>query len=108
MITENELNISNKSYINKDFPVIYTELLEIAKKLSSSYNPETSNETDPFIVLLKLLAFIGDKLNYNADSKILEAFMPSATQETSMRNLCEMVGYDMKYYIAPETEIFVT
>ncbi len=108
MITENELNISNKSYINKDFPVIYTELLETAKKLSSSYNPETSNETDPFIVLLKLLAFIGDKLNYNADSKILEAFMPSATQESSMRSLCEMVGYDMKYYIAPETEIFVT
>ena len=108
MITENELNISNKSYINKDFPVIYNELLETAKKLSSSYNPETSNETDPFIVLLKLLAFVGDKLNYNADSKILEAFMPSATQESSMRSLCEMVGYDMKYYIAPETEIFVT
>ena len=58
MITENELRISNKSYTNKDFAVIYKEILDIAKKLSYKYDPEASNESDPFIVLLKLLAFV--------------------------------------------------
>ena len=105
MINDNELNISNRSYINKDFPVIYTEILNLAKKLSNRFDPETSNESDPFIVLTKLLAFVGDKLNYNVDKNVLERFMPSATQETSMRELCEMMGYSMKYYVAPTTEV---
>ncbi len=105
MITENELRISNKSYTNKDFAVIYKEILDIAKKLSYKYDPEASNESDPFIVLLKLLAFVGDKINYNVDKNILERFMPSATQYNSMQNLTEMMGYNMNYYIAPETTV---
>lgn len=105
MITEKELQINNKSYTNKDFASIYQEIIELAKKLSYKFDPETSNESDPFVVLLKLLAFIGDKTNYNIDKNILERFMPSATQETSMRNLCEMMGYNMHYYITPETTI---
>ena len=107
MINEQELQISNKSYTNKDFASIYQEILDLAKKLSNRFDPEVSNESDPFIVLLKLLAFIGDKINYNIDKNILERFMPSATQESSMRNLCEMMGYNMHYYIAPETTITI-
>lgn len=107
MITEQELNISNKSYTNKDFASIYQEILDLAKKLSNRFDPETSNESDPFIVLMKLLSFMGDKINYNIDKNILERFMPSATQESSMRNLCEMMGYNMHYYIAPETTITI-
>ena len=107
MINENELNISNKSYINKDFASIYPELMALAKQLSYKYDPETSNESDPFIVLLKLLAFVGDKLNYNVDKNILERFMPSATQENTMRDLTSMLGYNMNYYIAPETTIYI-
>ena len=45
-----------------------------------------------------MAAFIGDKISYNVDKNILESFMPSATQRTSMQNLCEMNGYDMKYF----------
>ena len=105
MITENDLQISNKSYINKDFPVIYNEIMDLAKKLSYKFDPETSNESDPFVVILKLLAFIGDKMNYNVDKNVLERFMPSATQESSMRDLCSMMGYNVKYYIAPTTSV---
>jgi len=105
MITENDLQISNKSYINKDFPVIYQEIMDLAKKLSYKFDPETSNESDPFVIILKLLAFIGDKMNYNIDKNVLERFMPSATQESSMRDLCSMLGYNVKYYIAPTTSV---
>ena len=98
MITENELRISNESYTHKDFYQIYPEILDLVNKITERWDPASSNESDPGVVLLKLLAFIGDKLNYNIDKNILEAFMPSATQEDSMRKLCEMMGYDMKYY----------
>lgn len=35
MINDNELAISNKSYINKDFATIYPELLDLVKKLTN-------------------------------------------------------------------------
>lgn len=107
-ITDKELEISNKSYINKDFESIYTELLDLAKKISYKYDPQSSNESDPFIVLLKLLAFVGDKTNYNIDKNILERFMPSATQDKSMRDLTEMLGYNMHYYVGAEGEVNIT
>lgn len=106
MITSADLNISNKSYTNKDFASIYPEVVELCKKITERWDPETSNESDPGIVLLKLAAFIADKNNYNLDKNLLESFMPSATQESSMRRLCEMNGYNMKYYNSATTTIY--
>ena len=45
-----------------------------------------------------MLTAVADKLNYTIDKNVLEAFMPSAAQEESMRKLCDMMGYSMKYY----------
>lgn len=98
MITEKELQISNMSYTEKDFQSIYPALLTLAKQLTNRWDPASSNESDPGNVLLKLAAVVGDKTNYNIDKNVLECFLPSATQETSMRMLTEALGYDMKYY----------
>lgn len=98
MITEKELQISNMSYTEKDFQSIYPALLTLAKQLTNRWDPASSNESDPGNVLLKLAAVVGDKTNYNIDKNVLECFMPSATQETSMRMLTEALGYNMKYY----------
>jgi hypothetical protein len=105
MITNSDLKIHNTSYINKDFYQIYPELLELVNKITDRWDPSASNESDPGVVLLKLLAFIADKINYNIDKNILECFMPSATQEDSMRKLCEMLGYDMKYNQSATTKV---
>lgn len=105
MITEDELRISNVSYTNKDFASIYPELLDLAKSISPRWDPTQTNESDPGLVLLKLLAFIGDKTNYNSDKNVLECFMPSATQDKSMRALCEMNGYFPKYYQSARTRV---
>lgn len=48
---------------------------------------------------------MGDKLDYNTDKNILECFMPSATQEESMRKLCDMMGYEMHYYRSATTPV---
>ena len=105
MITENEMQISNMSYTEKDFASIYPALLDLTKKLTNKWDPSISNESDPGNVLLKLLAAIGDKNSYNIDKNVLECFMPTATQETSMRMLTEAVGYNMRYYQSAMTDI---
>lgn len=41
---------------------------------------------------------MADHLNYNIDKNILEAFLPSATQEESVRKIAEFGGYTPRYY----------
>ena len=98
MLTKNEISTLNLSPTKKDFVQIWNELLDVAGKLSERWDPTSTNESDPGIVILKALTGIADKLNYNIDKNTLEAFMPSAAQEDSMRKLCEMLGYNIKYY----------
>lgn len=107
MITEKEHQITQLSATKKDYYQIWAELLDTARKLSERWDPTTTNESDPGIILLKVLTGIADKLNYNIDKNALEAFMPSAAQEESMRKLCEMMGYAMKYYRSATTDVTV-
>ena len=103
MITKNEISSLNLSPTKKDFVQIWNELIEVASKITERWDPTSTNESDPGIVLLKVLTGIADKLNYNIDKNVLECFMPSATQETSMRMLTEAVGYNMRYYQSATT-----
>ena len=81
--------VDNISYTNKDFNAIYAELLDMGDALSAKWKPSATNESDPGIVLIKENAVIGDKLSYNADKNILEAFPSSVTQEGIARQLFE-------------------
>lgn len=105
MLTKNEITALNLSPTKKDFVQIWNELLEVAGRLSERWDPTSTNESDPGIVILKALTGIADKLNYNIDKNILEAFMPTAAQEESMRKLCDMLGYNVKYYRSAVTDV---
>ncbi len=107
MITKNEISSLNLSPTKKDFVQIWNELIEVASKITERWDPTSTNESDPGIVLLKVLTGIADKLNYNIDKNILEAYMPTAAQMESMRKLCELVGYDIKYYQSAETRVII-
>lgn len=108
MITKNEISSLNLSPTKKDFVQIWNELIEVASKITERWDPTSTNESDPGIVLLKVLAGIADKLNYNIDKNILEAYMPTAAQLESMRKLCEMAGYDIKYYQSAATKVRIS
>ena len=90
--------ITNTSYTNSDFNSIYEELLKIVPQLTNNWNPESSNEADAGVVLLKLMAFIGDKNNYNIDKTILEHFPQTVTQTSNARQLYDLLGYKMHWY----------
>ena len=108
MLTNKELNEVNLSPTKKDYYQLWNELMELADKISERWSPASTNESDPGIVLLKALTAVADKLNYNIDKNTLEAFMPSATQEDSMRKLTEMMGYDMKHYCSATGKATIT
>lgn len=96
-------NISNMSYTNKDFVSIYSELLDLVKKLSDKWDPSLSNESDPGVLLLKLNVLLADKNNYNIDKNILENFPLSVTQEGNARQIYDLVGYHMHWYKSATT-----
>ena len=108
MINYSEINAVKLSPTKKDFYQIWNELLETAGKISERWDPSSTNESDPGVVLLKVLTAVADKLNYQIDENILEAFMPSAAQQESMRKLTEMLGYNMKYYQSATTDVTIT
>lgn len=108
MITYSEENAVKLSPTKKDFYQLWNELLDTASKLSERWDPTSTNESDPGIVLLKVLTAVADKLNYQIDANTLESFMPSAAQEESMRKLTEMMGYNMKYYQSATTDVQIS
>ena len=97
--------ISSLSYTSKDFGSIYPEMLDLAKELTNKWDPSQSNESDPGVVLIKEGAFVADHNNYNIDKNVLENFLPSATQDRSVRNITEMNGYTPQYYISANGEV---
>ncbi len=96
--------ISSISYTNKDFRTIYPELLELARKLGK-WDPTRSNESDPGVVLIKLMALIADKNNYNIDKNVLETFPLSVTQDSNARQLYDLLGYNMGWYKSATMDI---
>lgn len=100
-----ENNINNLSYTSKDFESIFPELLDLVKQLTTRWDPSTSNESDPGVVLLKLMAIMADKNDYNIDKNILEAFPGSVTQKGNARKLYNQLGYDMKWYQSATTNV---
>ena len=96
IVNENQ----NLSYTNLDFSSIYTEVLDMVKQLTKNWDPSISDESDPGVVLVKLSALLADKMNYNIDKNILEAFPLSVTQDSNARQLYEQLGYYMSWYKA--------
>ena len=97
-MTQDEEIISSISYVDSDFRSIYPELLDTAKKLTNKWDPSLSNESDPGNILIKEAAIVGDKVNYHIDKNVLECFPLSATQQSSARQIYDLVGYNMHWY----------
>ena len=101
MINDKDIQLSKLSFTDKDFASLYPDLLDLASQLTNEWDPgQATNESDPGVVLLKEGAFIADHNNYNIDKNVLENFLPSATQDRSVRNITEMNGYTPRYYVS--------
>ena len=85
---------------NRDFQSQFIELLDIAKKLNASYDPSISSESDPIVVLMKEIAMMGDKLEYNKDKAARELFPSTVQQRSNAQELYDILGYRLKGWIS--------
>ena len=90
------IETSKLNVINREYETIFRDLVNAIPSLTDQW--ATNDESDPGIVLVKLMSMVGDMLSYNTDKAYLEAFPDSVTQRKNAYQIYKLIGYKMKWY----------
>lgn len=88
----------NISYTSQDYESIVKELVELLPKLSPNWN--NISEADIVFILLSLMAAHKDILNYMVDYRVLEGYMSTAKEASSISRIANSFGYKVPAYKA--------
>jgi hypothetical protein len=80
-------------YMAKDYASFRQALLDLIPTLKPSWTER--HEADIGMVLLELLAYVGDQLSYYQDAVSNELFLGTARQRISVRRLVRLIDYQM-------------
>jgi len=78
-------------YTSKDFDGFKSSLLDYAARTFPEW--QSRSEGDFGVVLVELLAYMGDVLSYYGDRLQAEAYLSTATQRLSILQIAELLGY---------------
>ena len=78
MSSYEEYNRGMISYTSRDYNTILEECKALCRNLTENWNPEA--DSDPGVVILKVLASCADILGVNTDWLANEVFAPSVSQ----------------------------
>ncbi len=81
------------SYLAKDYSSFRQLMLDRMAKILPQW--QERNEADLGIVLIELLAYVGDYLSYQQDAVATEAYLGTARRRTSVRRHARLVDYPM-------------
>ena len=95
-VSKVKVDASQISYTDRDYQAILADLYRAIPMLTEKWDPE--QETDPGIVLTKLIAMLGDMLSYNLDKKILEMFPMTVQERLNAYQIFNLTGYKMHWY----------
>ena len=84
------------SYTDKDYANILDDLINSISGITDKWN--TTDANDPGLVLVKLMAILGDMLFYNQDMQSLEVYPNSVTQRKNAASIYKLIGYKMRWY----------
>ena len=84
------------SYTDKDYTNILDDLINSISGITQKWN--TTDVNDVGIVLVKLMAILGDMLFYNQDIQSLEVYPSSVTQRKNAASIYKLIGYKMRWY----------
>ena len=84
------------SYTDKDYANILDDLINSISGITQKWN--TTDVNDPGIVLVRLMAILGDMLFYNQDMQSLEVYPNSVTQRKNAASIYKLIGYKMRWY----------
>lgn len=100
------IDVSKLDITSRDFLSIYSDLKNEIPNLSQDWN--SSDESDPGIVILKEIAMLGDMLSYNHDRAVLESFPATVKERKNAAQIFGMLGYKMHWYQSARCNVTIT
>ena len=94
------------AYSSRDYNSLLSAYKEMIPKMQNLWNPDA--DSDPGMVLLKLLASSEDMQSTNLDWLANEVFAPSVSQRKDAEKIFGLIGYTLKWYTAGKTEVTFT
>ena len=94
----NRYDLNKTRYTHRDYESIKADLIAAIPSLTQEWT--SREESDPGIVLIKLMAMFGDTLSYNVDKIALELYIQSVTQRKNCAKILKLLGYKMHWYRA--------
>lgn len=83
-------------YTHRDYESIRKDLINAIPSLTQEWTGR--EDSDPGIVLIKLISMLGDSLSYNIDKMVLELFLSTVTQRKNCSRILGLLGYKMHWY----------
>ncbi|WP_270731624.1 hypothetical protein [Shimia sp. Alg240-R146] len=93
-------------YLARDFTSLRGALLDFAAQYYGEW--EARVEADQAMMVLEILAHLGDELAYTQDRYAAEAYLKTATQRKSVAQLARLVDYEIDHGEAAQTELAVS
>ena len=90
------------TYTSRDYTSILDDLINSIPGITTKW--QTSDLNDPGIVLVKLMAILGDMINFEQDMQSLEIYPNTVTQRKNASSIYKLIGYKMKWYRSAELE----
>ena len=106
MAIDNTIQRGIVRYTSRDYNSIMQDFWDVVPKLTELWKPEA--DSDPGVVLGKLLASAADMLGVNLDILANELFGPTVQQRKNAEKLFGLIGYDLGWYTAARTEVTFT
>lgn len=91
-------NLNKTRYTHRDYNSIKEDLINAIPSLTQEWT--SREESDPGIVLIKLMSMFGDTLSYNVDKIALELYIQTVSQRKNCAKILELLGYKMHWYIS--------
>ena len=92
-------------YTSRDYNSIKSDLLSAINSVTSNWT--SREDSDPGIMLLNLMAYLGDNLSFNLDMQALEMYFPTATQRKNIKKLLALLGYKVHWYRSAIVDVFI-
>lgn len=89
-------DLNKTRYTHRDYESIKSDLINAIPSLTQEWSGR--EDTDPGIVLIKLMSMLGDNLSYNVDKNVLELFLETVTQRKNCSKILSLLGYKMHWY----------
>lgn len=105
-IAKQEYSAVRIDYTDKDYVNILNDLIESIPGITQKWNSTDAN--DPGMILVKLMAILGDMLFYTQDMQALEVYPSSVTLRRNASVIYKLIGYKMKWYRSATVEANVT